>query len=210
MNVSKLQTELRQLAFKNINQVMILHRANKMANQIYVRDYFKTRKYSKIVILIACSIGIILLHKMTFDVLEINKSAHSLTNAQLESFQFNDAYNLAIKKLSLSSIPLEKIKRTLILSQSRSGSTFLEDLLQQAWPSFGLFEPIRKVVSTKKLDKRNKNVNHDHQLVKLKYLAQLFECDVMPYFENEVQFAHRVNSHLIINEILNAIHGGEN
>src|SRR5581483_8385581 len=46
------------------------------------------------------------------------------------------------KQLNLSVVPLEDKQRIYIISQTRSGSSFFGDLLQQAWPSFYLFEPL--------------------------------------------------------------------
>jgi hypothetical protein len=77
----------------------------------------------------------------------------------------------ASKQLNLSVIPLEDKQRILIISTARSGSSFVGDLLQQAWPSDYLHEPLNYLWKSLKFDKNKLNEKEN-----IRIIAELFQC----------------------------------
>jgi hypothetical protein len=83
------------------------------------------------------------------------------------------------KKLSLSAIPLKKKHRLIIISEARSGSSFVGDLLQQAWPSFYIFEQCTYFGDTvTKLGEHDKKEAIDN-------LKELFLCNGESFFDSK-------------------------
>jgi hypothetical protein len=71
----------------------------------------------------------------------------------------------------LKQIPLHRKKRIILISEARSGSSFLGDLLQQAWPSYYSYEPL---IIMRQKHPRN-DVTKVSQAAQL--ISQLFRCN---------------------------------
>src|SRR5581483_9512074 len=78
-------------------------------------------------------ICISLSHNSLSDQINRNDSEIDISSPFTPSFISNVS-----KQLNLPVIPLEDKQRILIISEARSGSSFVGDLLQQAWPSYYL------------------------------------------------------------------------
>ena len=107
-----------------------------------------------------------------------NESSHQINGIDSEmdfSSLFTPSFVSDVsKQLNLSVISLEDKQRILIISEARSGSTFTGDLLQQAWSSYYLIEPL--IYYEYSFKDINIRFNENNKTEAIRDLVGLFQC----------------------------------